>query len=287
VKSLTCIAAWLIVLALASPASASTTGDVIFSDYRGNGIYAMNPDGTGVSHLFAGEANVPRWAPDGSGFCFVAGRYWGRIRWMDADGGNLHTLISPAELPPDWGIAYLAWSPDGSQLLVSLIQWRPWAGRYAYRLYVFPKNGSSYTLVASHAVTADWGSSDKIMAVSDADGTLLLMDADGSDREPVDGTVGSSVPRWSPDGSRIVYERDEEIWVVDVGGGNPEQLTHSAARDFAPTWSRTGARIMWSHSTNASSGFELWVMQADGGKQRRITFTPDIMEWSPDWKAAL
>jgi Tol biopolymer transport system component len=269
----------LTVFALASSASASSTGDVIYSDaFDHSGIWAVNPDGTDPTHLVTEEAYRPRWAPDGSGVAFATGSRTRRIQWIDADGTNLHTLISPSELPPDWQVSHLGWSPDGTQLLVTMLG--PHYTRH--KLFVFPKNGSSRVLISREVTDADWGSNDKIVATGKD--SLVIMNPDGSHVRAIDGTEGGQSPRWSPDASHIVFQRNYEIWVIDPDGQHAKRLTHTEALDWSPTWSPSGARIMWSRMSDWDTWAELWVMQEDGSRQRRVTFTPDVDEYEPDWR---
>jgi WD40-like Beta Propeller Repeat len=49
-------------------------------------------------------------------------------------------------------------------------------------------------------------------------------------------------PAWSPDGSRIAYQGDGDIFVIDTAGFTTN-ITHSAAQETAPAWSPDGRRI--------------------------------------------
>ncbi len=55
-------------------------------------------------------------------------------------------------------------------------------------------------------------------------------------------------PRWSPDGSRIVYHNGEAIWVMNADGGKKEQIVPAPAtltvRGYA-CWSPSGRYIMY------------------------------------------
>jgi hypothetical protein len=41
---------------------------------------------------------------------------------------------------------------------------------------------------------------------------------------------------WSPDGQKIVYERDGDIFVMDANGANPTPLTTGPEQDQEPNW---------------------------------------------------
>jgi tricorn protease len=57
--------------------------------------------------------------------------------------------------------------------------------------------------------------------------------------------------RWSPDGKRIAFISDrsgeDEIWLVDQGGGRPEQVTKDRhGMTYAPEWSSEGTHLAFS-----------------------------------------
>lgn len=117
---------------------------------------------------------------------------------------------------------------------------------------------------------------------------IYLMHLDGSGltrlthRDDRDG-----YPACSPDGKKIAFYAYEEsmtssINVMDIDGRNRTRLTNEVgARDAGPTWSSDGSSIAFTRGRNEK--FELWVMDPDGGHQRRIGdlggFAP---RWSPD-----
>jgi Tol biopolymer transport system component len=55
--------------------------------------------------------------------------------------------------------------------------------------------------------------------------------------------------------------------------------------DWAPTWSPDGNQIMWSRSSTLDMFADMFVMQADGSGQIRLTTTPKVDEYQPDWTA--
>ena len=77
---------------------------------------------------------------------------------------------------------------------------------------------------------------------------IWIVDAAGTRlRELTRGSWRDSAPVWSPDGTRIAFQRRKEqnldIWVMGADGSNPVQLTDHPEPDYLPSWTPDGARI--------------------------------------------
>ena len=88
---------------------------------------------------------------------------------------------------------------------------------------------------------------------------------------------------WSPDGRSIAYASDRagnsDIWVQGVAGGEPVQLTRSAAQDTEPSWSPDGRSIVF---RSDREGGGLFVVPAFGGPERQLTSVGWHPQWTPD-----
>lgn len=80
--------------------------------------------------------------------------------------------------------------------------------------------------------------------------------------------IGQAVP--SPDGSKIAFSWQGDIWVVGRAGGRAERLTIHPANDGSPRWTPDGKRIVFTSSRFGSP--DLFVMDADGNNIRRLSF---------------
>ena len=175
---------------------------------------------------------------------------------MDADGGNLRRLTNnPARDHSP------AWSPDGKR--IAFVSDRDG--------HVNVRNSPNYE--------------------------IYVMDADGSNQQNLTNDPDNDRhPSWSPDGKRIVFssyrdnDRDHniEIYVMDADGGNPERLTNNLTEDEYPSWSPDGKRIAFSarrdgHVENKFGiTYEIYVMDADGGNEQRLTNNRNN-DWAPVW----
>jgi|GEM_PF-3256573 len=116
---------------------------------------------------------------------------------------------------------------------------------------------------------------------------IWILDVDSGEARPLTNPITPPdehwFPRWSPDGSSIVFyslRSDAGLFVVPASGGIPRLLTDGEF-DFWPSWSPDGKIIV----------FERWgglyTILAKGGTPKRIT--ADTIQaqhpaWSPDGK---
>ena len=134
-------------------------------------------------------------------------------------------------------------------------------------------------------------------------GTLWTMNSDGTNQQTL-GIKGSH-PRWSPDGSQIVftvYHRGDkaqgknwftETFIINIDGSNQRLLMsteHLQEKvDFAPVWSPVGSRIAF--YSNRPGRDDIFVIDVSGENLTNLTQSPETHErapsWSPDGKHIL
>jgi dipeptidyl aminopeptidase/acylaminoacyl peptidase len=77
--------------------------------------------------------------------------------------------------------------------------------------------------------------------------TLWLADGSAPPRPLTTTTKKDRHPRWSPDGKQVLFESNRsgsnQLWVIDVGGGEARQLTTIATDASTGTWSPDGKTI--------------------------------------------
>ncbi len=117
---------------------------------------------------------------------------------------------------------------------------------------------------------------------------------DGTDKQNVTNNgADDSFPRWSPDGSKIVFHtnrnltgdnaRQFDIYVIDVQSGTEVQLTDSELNEFGGAFSPDGSQIVF-HRQLSANVWELFVMNTDGSDEEQITTLnrPTLFaSWSP------
>jgi WD40-like Beta Propeller Repeat len=87
---------------------------------------------------------------------------------------------------------------------------------------------------------------------------------------------------------KIAFHTDRdgnnEIYLVNPGGGGLVRLTSNSASDSDPAWSPDGSQIVFVSNRDAGN-FEIYKMNADGTGQTRLTNNPAFdadPNWSPD-----
>lgn len=124
--------------------------------------------------------------------------------------------------------------------------------------------------------------------------------ATGEKRALTDGEFDDALPRWSPDGRRLLYwsRRDpvrtnSDLYVISADGGTPTKLETRDAdgESLDGDWSADGSRIAF--TTNVRRRYEIAVATLDGDKVTRVeALTKSIFDetspaWRPDGRAVL
>lgn len=101
-------------------------------------------------------------------------------------------------------------------------------------------------------------------------------------------TLGLRHPAPSPDGSKICFGYEGDLWVVSSRGGNATRLTVHVGYESFPVWSPDGKSIAFSSDRNGN--FDVFTIAATGGKETRLTWHSNddfVSGWSPDSRRVL
>lgn len=144
-----------------------------------------------------------------------------------------------------------AWSPSGTQIAFESNRNGDWTSYNDSDIYVMNANGTKvHEVTFSNAFDGDpaWGRSGKIAFES-------------------------------------MRTHNSDVWVVSPSGSGEKNLTaNSTAFDGDPSWSPDGTRLAFTSERDGGDR-EIYVMNADGSNQTRLTTSTGFDEnptWSPD-----
>ncbi len=232
-------------------------------------IFIMNADGSNERRLTFHPKNdgFPTWSPDGKHIAFTSTRIGrGEIHILEIASGNIRQLTKNED-----GNAYSSapsWSPDGQGIVHEQVITS--GGRHIY--------------------------------ITDVDGKNTRPFLKGDQPHRVGDTVISKyTPRWSPDGTHVMYFEDHlrfepaktvrianHLIIVDKNGRNPKKLKipeswwlHSAC------WAWNGTYILFAGEANGfqnegKRNYEIYRYHLLSGEIKQITDTPH-KEYDPHW----
>lgn len=215
-------------------------------------VYVMNADGSEQTKLARGFA--PTWSPDGDKIAFASyrnGEY--AVNVMNADGSKAKRLTGKA----GDSRSSLSWSPDGKKIAFASCpkKDKPWG------IFVINADGAEPTRLTNADPSQDCG----------------------SPYATIDGS-----PSWSPDGSKITFDRyayrsSGQVFVMNADGTKQTNL----GRGGSPAWSPDGEKIVYNSDPGLSpdGDKEIIAMNPDGTAQTSLTDNTDA-DYQPDWGVA-
>jgi Tol biopolymer transport system component len=255
-------------------------------------VFRIDPDSGDTVQLtsdprFSGH---PAWSPDRERIIFVSNRD-GQQRFdiytMDADGGDVSRLT---DTPDDNEIAP-KYSPDGEQITMAVNQEGDWwlglmdaeggeieriAGPFLFVEFpTWTRDGSAIYFAAR---ARDFPDSDIYSIDLETRETKLEIRNKGND----------VCPHFTYDGELLLWaspaaddRMDLDIWAKEFPDGEPYLLTDTPFKDDYSNPNPDNDAIVFLSERDGNP--ELYVMDMDGGNQRRLTNTPDARENVPDW----
>ncbi|HKI95140.1 MAG TPA: protein kinase [Gemmatimonadales bacterium] len=121
------------------------------------------------------------------------------------------------------------------------------------------------------------------------DRDLRLVDRNGTSTVLAHGP-GIWVPRFSPNGRRIVYGANAQnattadVWTRDLGAGTTQRLTYRGYDSNDPEWSPDGTKIAFSAGADSASTVkDLYLQAADGSGAPTLLLHQPETQWTSDW----
>jgi Tol biopolymer transport system component len=246
----------------------------------GSDLYLTNVDGTSVVNLtdVQGDDTLPAWSPDGSRLAYTCLRQPDgsislprRICVRNADGTGFVVLSNTAA--DDYGPA---WSRDGS-----LIAFTTSSSGSQTMLGLMNADGTGRVTLLPGASNPDLSPDNSTLLFQSGISLWTYNRLTQTSQQLTFGTIDSR-PRYSPDGSKIVFERISDsafqIYVMNSDGTGQTRLSKNEGWDAAPAWSPDGTKILFTGLRIGESA--LYVMNVDASNVTRVTAGSDGV-WRP------
>lgn len=248
------------------------------SDRDGHfGIYTMTADGSNVRFIYPTQDIFSDliWAPHGEELAFIERGFAMNeqisVTVMSALDGAATTVMTTTI----GGYSRLAWSPEGSQLAVSLgngvqvMSAETWQVQFALGGWM-----------------GSWSPDGNQIAVAGREG-IVVYDRDGRNSAVIRKGYTEHID-WSPKGSWLAFtdipgveEPTPKIHIIRPDGTEEQQVTFWVGRnDISPQWSPDGRYIAYCAGLRGGSGSALAIVDRAGTGGDELSVTCDA-EWRP------
>ncbi len=248
----------------------------------------------------------PRISPDGQRIAFVVTTIdeqkhaYRSALWMVPTSGGEATRFTtgPANAHSP------AWSPDGRWLaFVSEREGEPVGkdeqeqkkhGKGKAQVWLIPTNGGEarqLTFMPHGASNPVWSPDSKRLVFNAAVGPI---DEEGADGKPLPKARVIDRLFYRLDGVGFIYERRQHLFLLDIAGGEPQQLTDGDWDDGDAAWSPDGTRIVFTSNRAedrwrflVADLYTLNIVDGKAGELQRLTngsLNCSSPSWSPDGK---
>jgi Tol biopolymer transport system component len=100
-------------------------------------------------------------------------------------------------------------------------------------------------------------------------------------------------PALSPDGTRLAFSwtpagsQNQDVYIMDLPGGNPRRVTNHPAGDVFAEWSPDGQRLAYIRADSTADSYELRLVNLRDGSDRKLLESPipgvDVPAWHHTW----
>jgi hypothetical protein len=255
-------------------------GTIVFNSNRDGDydIYAVNPDGTGLTQLTHNEVedSSPIPSPDGKLIAFYSED---DSKLMNSDGSGRRPLEGCSTVRAG------GWSPDSSRLLCEV--------GYGEGLAIADVASGALTPLTETGLYASWSPDGRTIAFIDRE-RLWAVPAGGGQRRRIGNRKidEEATPSWSPDSQRLAYaglggaNYREDLFTIGADGSGERRLVRDIDAFQNPAWSPEGSLIAFTKAPSTNALIVVYTVRTDGTRRRRITpSTGGEFSGEPAWSA--
>ncbi len=286
------------------PAFSPDGSRIAYHSNRRGGVWLVSVSG-GTPRQLSDFGSHPSWSPDGSHVAFQSASFREvgfnaanaqppSTIWVVPSAGGTAVQITEVGKPVG-GHGAPTWSPDGTRIAFDSSDY----GNYS--VWSIPSGGGEPRPISKgmNATDAVFEPDGKAIYFVTSSGSAVQRQRISPNGDPVgesEKLLDASASRIrqlsiSAEGKRLVYSAistSGDIWAVDTNAGRsgstakPVQLTQGKGmRNTTPAYSPDGKKIVYS-SFKVGSGFQTWVMDADGGHRLPLADNGSRPHWFPD-----
>ncbi|MFQ6608342.1 MAG: DPP IV N-terminal domain-containing protein [Fidelibacterota bacterium] len=245
-----------------------------------NGLYQIWFIGTdGEDNRFFRGGTYIDWSPDGKWLVFK----FSQIYKIKVNGDSL------TQLSFEGNNSYPAFSYDGRWIAYNRSVCE---GDSTCGIWLINSNGEGNRFIIDYGMYPAWHPfSNQILYIRRVvmeggqvlGDSVYVFDIENNENMPLFFLEGDNrYPKYSPDGEKIVFVSNAQIWVMDSDGSNLIQITTEGG--LYPSWSPDGSQIVYlrysfptvcefrEYNLGEKGDGALWIMFADGTNQRQLTF---------------
>ena len=157
-------------------------------------------------------------------------------------------------------------------------------------LHLLAERHLKYTATEGSWISLDVSPDGKTI-VFDLLGDLWLLPIEGGKADTLtSGMAFDSQPRFSPDGSKVIFKSDrsggENIWTIEVATGKTKQITKGNDSHYeSPEYAPDGKYYVYTKGSGRFGASSLWIAHVDGGSGASIIGTGGSHVTGPTFSA--